>query len=70
MDQDQSLRSDHRLRGRLILAAGSMLDADAETVVDAASVAGFDGVGLRLTGPHLMNPARRPASQPGALGPD
>jgi sugar phosphate isomerase/epimerase len=33
----------------LLLAAGSMLDADPLTLIDAAAGAGFDGVGLRLT---------------------
>ena len=33
---------------RLLLAAGSMLDADPLTLIDAAAGAGFDGVGLRL----------------------
>jgi sugar phosphate isomerase/epimerase len=56
MNED-SQPAGHHLRGPLILAAGSMLDADAETLVDAASAAGFDGVGLRLSGPHVMNPA-------------
>jgi len=40
----------------LHLAAGSALDADAETLVRAAAAAGFDGVGLRLTGEHALNP--------------
>jgi sugar phosphate isomerase/epimerase len=38
--------------GRLILAAGSMLDQPATTLIDAAAVAGFDGVDLRLSGEH------------------
>lgn len=39
----------------LILAAGSMLDEPAEVVVDAAAAAGFDGVGLRLSGEHAVH---------------
>ena len=38
----------------LVLAAGSLLDCDAPTVVDAAAATGFDGVGLRLSGPHAV----------------
>ena len=34
----------------LILAAGSMLDHPAQTLIEAAAAAGFDGVGLRLSG--------------------
>lgn len=43
---------DGAVAGRQILAAGSMLDQPAETVIDAAAAAGFDGVGLRLSGEH------------------
>lgn len=39
-------------RGPLILAAGSMLDVSAATLVDVAAGAGFDGVGLRLSAEH------------------
>jgi sugar phosphate isomerase/epimerase len=39
----------------LILAAGSMLDQPAEGVIDAAAAAGFDGVGLRLSGEHAVH---------------
>ena len=39
----------------LILAAGSMLDQPAEVVIDAAAAAGFDGVGLRLSGAHALD---------------
>ena len=38
--------------GPLILAAGSMLDVSAMALVDTAARAGFDGVGLRLSGGH------------------
>lgn len=38
--------------GPLILAAGSMLDATAETLVDVAADVGFDGVGLRISAEH------------------
>lgn len=31
-----------------------MLDVDAMALVDAAAAAGFDGVGLRLSGPHAV----------------
>lgn len=44
--------------GRLILAAGSMLDQAPEVVIDAAAATGFDGVGLRLSGEHATS---RPA---------
>lgn len=39
-------------RPLLVLAAGSMLDTAAETMIRAAADAGFDAVGLRVTGPH------------------
>lgn len=38
----------------LHLAAGSALDARPEALVRAAAAAGFDGVGLRLTGEHAL----------------
>jgi sugar phosphate isomerase/epimerase len=38
----------------LHLAAGSALDVNAATLVRAAGAAGFDGVGLRLTGEHAL----------------
>lgn len=38
----------------LILAAGSMLDQPAEVVIETAVAAGFDGVGLRLSGEHAV----------------
>ena len=38
----------------LVLAAGSMLDCGASTIVGAAAAAGFDGVGLRLSGEHAV----------------
>lgn len=38
----------------LILAAGSMLDQPTEIVIEAAAAAGFDGVGLRLSGEHAV----------------
>lgn len=41
----------------LTLAAGSMLDADAHALCDAAAAAGFDGVGLRLSGEHRVDAA-------------
>jgi sugar phosphate isomerase/epimerase len=36
----------------LVLAAGSMLDIGAAELFTAAAAAGFDGVGVRITGPH------------------
>lgn len=39
----------------LILAAGSMLDQPAEVVIESAAAAGFDGVGLRLSGEHAVH---------------
>ncbi len=39
----------------MILAAGSMLDLDAFALVDVAADAGFDGVGLRVSGPHAVS---------------
>jgi sugar phosphate isomerase/epimerase len=36
----------------LVLAAGSMLDVGAAELFAAAARAGFDGVGVRVTGPH------------------
>ena len=41
----------------LVLAAGSMLDCTASEMLAAAAGAGFDGVGLRLTGEHAGDPA-------------
>lgn len=41
----------------LVLAAGSLLDTDAFGVIDAAAAAGFDGVGLRMSGVHGQDPA-------------
>lgn len=41
----------------IVLAAGSVLDADAEAVIGAAAAAGFDGVGLRRSGEHRGDPA-------------
>lgn len=38
----------------LHLAAGSALDAAPQALVRAAAAAGFDGVGLRLTGEHAL----------------
>jgi sugar phosphate isomerase/epimerase len=46
----------------LVLAAGSMLDCDAETMIDAAAGAGFDAVGLRWTTAHAH---RSPSSLAG-----
>jgi sugar phosphate isomerase/epimerase len=39
-------------RRPLILAAGSMLDQTATVLIDVAAHAGFDGVGVRLSGEH------------------
>lgn len=39
----------------LHLAAGSVLDAPAHQVVDAAAAAGFAGVGLRVSGEHGLS---------------
>ena len=41
----------------LVLAAGSMLDCTASEMMAAAAGAGFDGVGLRLSGEHAGDPA-------------
>lgn len=38
----------------LVLAAGSLLDCGASTLVGAAAAAGFDGVGLRISGEHAV----------------
>lgn len=38
--------------GPLILAAGSMLDVSADELIETAADAGFDGVGLRISGEH------------------
>jgi sugar phosphate isomerase/epimerase len=43
----------------LMLAAGSMLDADAFGVARAAGGAGFDGIGLRLSHEHAVAEHRR-----------
>lgn len=49
-----------RADGRpVILAAGSLLDHDAPTLVRAAAAAGFDGFGLRLSGEHVLPSDRR-----------
>jgi len=45
-----------------MLAAGSLLDHDAPTLLRAAASAGFDGVGLRLSGEHAV-PADRQAGE-------
>lgn len=43
---------------RLVLAAGSMLDCDADMMIDIAAGAGFEWVGLRLSGEHgVIDPA-------------
>ncbi len=39
---------------RVMLAAGSMLDVTALELIEAAGAAGFDGVGLRLSGEHAV----------------
>ena len=39
----------------LYFAAGSALDADARSLVEAAAHAGFDGVGLRFTDEHALD---------------
>lgn len=41
----------------LYFAAGSALDADARSLVEAAAHAGFDGVGLRFTDEHALSTA-------------
>lgn len=46
--------------GRLVLAAGSMLDQPVDAILEAAAAAGFDGVGLRLSAEHRV-------ADPGAL---
>lgn len=40
---------------RLMLAAGSMLDVGALELIQVAGLAGFDGVGLRLSGEHAVS---------------
>jgi sugar phosphate isomerase/epimerase len=40
---------------RLVLAAGSVLDAPAAEVLRVAAAAGFDGVGLRLSHDHALD---------------
>ena len=40
---------------RLMLAAGSMLDVGAIELIKAAAAAGFDGIGLRLSGEHAVS---------------
>lgn len=42
-------------RSPLYFAAGSALDADARSLVEAAAHAGFDGVGLRFTDEHALS---------------
>ena len=42
-----------------MLAAGSMLDHDAPTLLRAAAAAGFDGVGLRLSADHELTDGRQ-----------
>ncbi|WP_395151749.1 hypothetical protein [Ilumatobacter sp.] len=42
------------VHGPLILAAGSLLDATPHDLVEAASRAGFDGVGLCSSGEHRV----------------
>lgn len=39
---------------RLTLAAGSLLDASATELLSAAGAAGFDGIGLRMSGEHAL----------------
>lgn len=57
-------------RAPLCLAAGSLLDTDPFTCVDAAAAAGFDGIGLRLSHDHALDAAgvRRLARQVRDLG--
>lgn len=43
-------------RSPLFLAAGCALDVDARALVEAAAQAGFDGVGLRLSHDHALDP--------------
>lgn len=43
----------------LVLAAGSLLDHDAARLVRTAAAAGFDGVGLRLSGEHAVTSDRQ-----------
>lgn len=50
-----SLRSDPPARPLLVLAAGSLLDADAFAVCEAAASAGFGGIGLRLSANHAVD---------------
>lgn len=43
----------------LVLAAGSVLDADAFEVARVAGAAGFAGIGLRLSADHIVERSRR-----------
>lgn len=52
----------------LILAAGSLLDQPADAVLDAAATAGFDGVGLRLSGEHAVADPARLGARAASLG--
>lgn len=52
----------------LILAAGSLLDQPADVLLDAAATAGFDGVGLRLSGEHTVDDPARLGARAAALG--
>lgn len=54
--------------GPLILAAGSLLDQPAEVLLDAAAAAGFDGVGLRLSGEHAATDPARLGALAASLG--
>lgn len=45
--------------GRLALAAGSVLDVTADSIVRLAADAGFDAVGLRVSDHHALEPRRR-----------
>lgn len=42
-----------------MLAAGSMLHVDPFTLASAAAAAGFDGIGLRLSAEHALQPRER-----------
>jgi sugar phosphate isomerase/epimerase len=55
MNSDDASLTRPPVPGRLILAAGSMLDQPAEVLIKAAAAAGFDGVGLRVSHEHAVS---------------
>jgi sugar phosphate isomerase/epimerase len=51
-----------------MLAAGSMLDLSPDALIDVAAAAGFDGVGLRLSGEHAAGDPRELARRAARRG--